>query len=136
MPRILEPLDAYVRVAGLVRAGEWTSYGDISIAVHGHVAAARAVGRAAATVLGFPNAERVIGKGGRIPAGWGVATGGGPEECRRRLEAQGVRFEEGLADPSQHVGWEILVDRAREARITPMSGRDVVFDPHRDPPPG
>ncbi len=122
--RTREPsaVGAYLRVAGLVRSGEWTTYGDIAIVVHGYVRAARAVGRAAATVRGFPNAERVIGKDGRIASGWRDAAGRGPEECQRRLEAQGIRFEHGRADPRQHVNWEVLADRAREAGIATIWG--------------
>ncbi len=118
-------VDAYLRVAALLRLGEWTTYGDISTAVHGSARAARAVGRAAATISGFPNAERVIGKDGRVPSGWRDDAGRGPEECRRRLEAQGVRFDEGRADPARHVGWEVLAGRAREAGIRGLAAGDV-----------
>src|SRR4051812_42500962 len=52
--------DPYLAMAGHVRAGEWTTYGDISIAVRGDTKAARAVGRAAATLAHFPNAHRVL----------------------------------------------------------------------------
>ena len=107
-----------------MRSGEWTTYGDIAVVVHGYARAARAVGRAAATLDAFPNAERVIAKGGRIPAGWGSGSRGwwtgspdGAAECRRRLEAQGVRFEDGRADPARHVGWEVLAERAQDAGI-------------------
>ena len=62
--------------------------------------AARAVGRSAARNPAFPSAWRVIYADGSIPEGWG-ADGGGPERCRRLLEAEGVRFVSGRADPEQ-----------------------------------
>ena len=123
--RLPSAIDAYVRVAGLVDTGEWTTYGDISTVVHGSSRAARAVGRAAASISRFPNAERVIGSGGRIPSGWRDDAGRGPEECQRRLEAQGVRFEDARADPARHVGWEVLAGRAREAGIAGIAAGDV-----------
>ena len=46
--------DPYLRIAGLVPKGKWTTYGDISIAVRGDTHAARAVGRAAAKLPIFP----------------------------------------------------------------------------------
>jgi alkylated DNA nucleotide flippase Atl1 len=39
-----------MRMASRVRQGEWTTYGDISIAVRGDTKAARGVGRAAAAL--------------------------------------------------------------------------------------
>jgi 6-O-methylguanine DNA methyltransferase, DNA binding domain len=59
--------DPYLIMASHVRWGEWTTYGDISIAVRGDTKAARAVGRAAATLEHFPNPHRVLWNGGRIP---------------------------------------------------------------------
>lgn len=100
-----------------MRAGEWTTYGDIGIAVHGMPGFARHVGRAAATADGFPNAERVLASGGRIAAGWRTETGDGPEACRERLESQGLAFVAGRADPARHVGWEELIARADAAGI-------------------
>ena len=98
----------YLRIAGLVRAGEWTTYGDLSMAVRGDANASRAVGRLAATHPGFPNPHRVLRAGGR-PADAG---GDWPEESRRRLEAEGVRFGPGgVADPARYVEWHELVSR-------------------------
>src|SRR5207244_10291905 len=62
--------DPYLAVAEQLHAGEWTTYGDISIAVRGDTMGARAVGRAAATLQHFPNPHRVLQSGGRIPDGW------------------------------------------------------------------
>jgi alkylated DNA nucleotide flippase Atl1 len=100
-----------ILVAGAaVRRGEWTTYGEISVAVFGHRGGARAVGRVAARDDRFRNAHRIIGQGGRIPAGWG---GGGPavERCRRRLGAEGVKFRAGVADPGRLLDWRTLLQR-------------------------
>ena len=38
-----------------------------------------------------------------------------PEECRRRLEAEGVQFDEhGRASRRHYVAWDVLVERAQE----------------------
>ena len=106
----------YGRIASLVNAGEWTTYGDVSIAVRGDNKAARAVGRAAAVVSGFPHPHRVLMEGGFISEHWLDSAGRGPEECRRRLDEEGVRFDEvGRADPSQRVAWDELRRRAARA---------------------
>src|SRR5206468_10854564 len=90
----------FARVAGRVRTGEWTTYGDISIAVRGDHKASRGVGRAAATMRNFPEPHRILLDGGRISPDWKSSDGGGPHECRRRLLADGIRFtDDGRADP-------------------------------------
>lgn len=119
--------DDYVRIAGLVRAGEWCTYGDISTAIRGDSRAARAVGRAAATHPGFPAAHRVLRSGGAIAEEWGGIAeewggqeGLGPAECRRRLEAEGVGFTaDGRARPEFRVTWDELVLRDRERGSAP-----------------
>jgi alkylated DNA nucleotide flippase Atl1 len=107
----------YLVAAQLVRAGEWTTYGDVSIAVRGDDHAARAVGRAAATLPDFPHPERILQAGGVVPEGWRDSQGRGPEECRRRLEEQGIVFKGGRADPAQRLSWEELRRRLSEAGV-------------------
>jgi alkylated DNA nucleotide flippase Atl1 len=75
------------------------------MAATGTKRAARAVGRSAARNPAFPSAWRVIYADGSIPEGWG-ANDGGPEKCRRLLEAEGVRFVNGRADPRRKLLWE------------------------------
>lgn len=94
----------------VIEAGEWTTYGNVAVAVTGHRNAARAVGRMAARHPAFANPHRVIMEGGSIPPGW-EGYGGGPEECRRRLEAEGVRFIDDLAEPTQRITWEVIEQR-------------------------
>lgn len=107
----------YLVAAQLVRSGEWTTYGDVSIAVRGDDHAARAVGRSAATLPDFPHPERILQAGGVIPDGWRDSQGRGPEECRRRLEQQGVRFKDDRADPAQRLPWEELRGRLAAAGV-------------------
>ena len=89
----------------MIPKGRWTAYGEIGIAATGTTRAARAVARSAARDPAFPSAWRVIHADGSIPEGWG-AFDGGPERCRRLLEAEGVRFVNGRADPAQKLLWE------------------------------
>jgi alkylated DNA nucleotide flippase Atl1 len=107
----------YLVAAQFVRPGEWTTYGDVSIAIRGDDHAARAVGRAAATLPDFPNPERILQAGGVIPEGWRDSQGRGPQECRRRLEEQGVAFKGNHADPAQRLPWEELRSRLKEAGV-------------------
>jgi alkylated DNA nucleotide flippase Atl1 len=85
----------------VIPQGLWTAYGEIGLAVTGGKAA-RAVARVASRDHAFPNAWRVIHADGSIPDGWG---GGGDarRQCRERLEAEGVRFYGGRADPARKI---------------------------------
>jgi alkylated DNA nucleotide flippase Atl1 len=111
----------YLEMARLVRRGEWTTYGDISIAVRGETSGARAVGRAAATLPHFPSPHRVLQQGGSIPEGWRDSQGRGPDECRRRLEQEGVLFRDGLAETTKRVMWDELVHRSESQAGEPTS---------------
>jgi alkylated DNA nucleotide flippase Atl1 len=98
--------DRIAAVAALVGRGEWTTYGEIAhVALGGR--GARVVGSAAARGL-LPNAHRVLLAGGRISPGW---DGGRVDECRRRLEDEGIRFSGGRADPARHLTWLDLASR-------------------------
>lgn len=122
--------DAYVRIAALLRPGEWCTYGDISTAARGDARAARAVGRAAATRPDFPHAHRVLRSGGTVADGWGVADGLGPAECRRRLEAEGVAFTvDGRAGTEFRVTGDELALRDRSGQA------GGALSPGRRPPP-
>lgn len=97
-----------LRAARAIPAGRWASYGDVGIAASGTRNAARAVARSAARNAAFPTPWRVINGDGTIPGGWRSSDGQGPEKCRALLEAEGVGFEDGKADPSRRIGWEEL----------------------------
>jgi|GEM_PF-3524350 len=107
-PRYRNNAPVFKRVASRVKEGEWTTYGDISIAVRGDVKAARGVGRAAATMLDFPHPERVLMDGGVINPNWKDASGRGPDHCRELLISQGIAFTNGNADKAHRVGWDEL----------------------------
>jgi alkylated DNA nucleotide flippase Atl1 len=88
-----------LRVAHVIPDGFWTAYGEIGLAAG---TSARAVGRCASSSANFPNAWRVIHADGTIPDGWGRGEGG-PEHCRRLLEAEGIAFINGRADPEKKI---------------------------------
>jgi alkylated DNA nucleotide flippase Atl1 len=116
--------DPYLAVASRVKPGEWTTYGDISVAVREDTKAARAIGRAASMLEHFPNPHRVIQSGGRIPDGWKPHDSDAPNpgECRRLLEAEGVKFDErGRAKRKQYVAWDVLRERRDDG--SPLSVR-------------
>lgn len=105
------------RVVGLVRPGEWTTYGDVSIAVAGHRHCARSVGNLAATDDRFPHPHRVLRSGGTV-ADSPVRD---PRRVIERLMEEGVRFRGRRADPSQQVHWDELARRSGTDR--PSAGR-------------
>lgn len=109
---------AFMRIAKHVGAGEWTTYGDISIAVMGHHNGSRGVGRSAAKLPDFPNPHRVLMNGGVINTSWRSEDGLGPEECQRRLEQEGIAFDdEGRADRARHIDWHELMRRDAQANL-------------------
>ncbi|MGQ0839675.1 hypothetical protein [Actinokineospora sp.] len=103
----------FKRVASRIRVGEWASYGDISIAVRGDTAAARGVGRAAATDPSFPHPERILVDDGSVNPRWHDRNGQGPEHCRQLLEQQGITFVDDRASSGQRVSWAVLAERDR-----------------------
>ena len=112
-PRYRTTGSVFMRIASRLREGEWTTYGDISIAVRGDTKAARSVGRAAASLHQFPHPERVLMEGGIVNPAWSDGVNG-PDHCRRLLEGQGIRFDGDRADPTQRVSWDEL--RRRDER--------------------
>ncbi len=107
-------------LAELVGRGEWTTYGELSIAAIGRSSGAMAVGGIARTNPDFPNPHRVLNTNGEPPTNWRSDEGGGPEVCRERLETEGIRFlPSGKADPAQRIDAEELRRRADAKRSAP-----------------
>lgn len=117
-PRYRTTSVVFMRMASRLREGEWTTYGDISIAVRGDTKAARGVGQAAAALANFPHPERILMEGGRINPKWRDSQNRGPEYCRQLLESQGVRFDNDLADARQRVTWDELRRRDESEPVT------------------
>ncbi|GAA1019925.1 MULTISPECIES: hypothetical protein [Amycolatopsis] len=107
----------FKRVSSRIRKGEWASYGDISIAVRGDTAAARGVGRAAATDPEFPHPERLLMDDGSVNPRWHDSEGRGPEHCQLLLEKQGIKFTDGRASSAQRVSWALLAERDKTEAV-------------------
>lgn len=116
-PRYRNTAPVFKRLASRLKAGEWTTYGDISIAVRGDTKAARGVGRAAAAIPDFPHPERVLMDGGVINPNWKDSQGRGPDYCRTLLEQQGVIFDGDRAVAHQRVTWDELRRRDEEQPV-------------------
>jgi alkylated DNA nucleotide flippase Atl1 len=99
--RLSSRRDAIVRASSVIPEGSWTAYGEIGRAATGSRSAHRQVARAVHDPA-FATPWRVIHADGSIPDGW-RGLGGGPEKCREQLEAEGVRFLNGRADPAQKI---------------------------------
>ncbi len=104
--------ETVMAIAALVQPGEWTTYGDLSTVAIGRSSAAMSIGTMASSLPQFPSPHRVLNTRGVVSPGWRADDGGGPEECRRRLESEGVRFrEDGSADPECRVSVETIRNR-------------------------
>jgi hypothetical protein len=104
----------FSRLAGSVRAGEWTTCADISIASRGDTSAAWMVCWAAERLPEFPRAERILLEGGRLHPSDHDHDRIAPEQVRAVLEREGVPFDaQGCADRTCRVTWDELRGRAR-----------------------
>lgn len=110
-------VNPYLAIAQLVTAGEWTTFDDISLVVHGNLRHGRAVVRAAVELPDFP-AHRVLPPGGRVPPAWrSFATKtADPGECVRLLTGEGVPVDvDGRASRAHYISWDLLAERACDA---------------------
>ncbi|MGA2163802.1 MAG: hypothetical protein ABSH36_04965 [Solirubrobacteraceae bacterium] len=104
----------YLAIAQLVAAGEWTTFDDISLVVHGDRRHARDVVLASVELPDIP-AHRVLPPGGQVPAAWrSYATKtADPGECVRLLSGEGVPVDgDGRASRSHYISWDLLAERA------------------------
>jgi predicted enzyme related to lactoylglutathione lyase len=99
----------FARIVALIRAGEWTTAGDVSIAVRGDV-------RAAAGIVRAGLSPRVV-----------LSEPVEPLQAAQ-LAAQGVvLLEDGRPDPRQRVSWNELAQRAAaEERRRSMASKAVL----------
>lgn len=106
-------------LAGHLRPGEWTTYGDLSSVLTGGSSAAMAIGNIARTNPDFPNPHRILNRRGRVPTGWTTSDGrGGPEVCQQCLESEGVGFVEGVANPDHCVSVDVLRQRFEQDALS------------------
>lgn len=105
-----------VRLSRLIEAGEWTTYGDFSIAVYDNVNMALPVARVAAHHPAFASPHRLLQAKGSVSEGWHDEQGNhDPEECKGRLREEHVWDDAtDSAQPDKRIGWEELQTRLAE----------------------
>jgi alkylated DNA nucleotide flippase Atl1 len=116
------PRDRLIRVAKQIPEGTWTTYGDVGEMIN---AIAINVGRLLAAG-DIPNEHRILNAKGKFPKG-------APASHVELLEAEGVHFINGRADPRRR--WRPKHDEVGCASSTDASqGCDVVTRPRTNGP--
>lgn len=100
-----------LRASRLIERGWWTTYGDMAIAIYDDRNVALAIARVASRNPAFANPHRVLAQGGVIAKGWKDGDLG-PEECVRRLAADGIRLDDqGRAPADRRIPFDELRTR-------------------------
>jgi alkylated DNA nucleotide flippase Atl1 len=109
--------DRVLRMSRLISRGEWTTYGDFSIAVYDSPRMALTVARVAAHHPAFANPHRILQRGGTVSADWrDEDQGKGPEEAKRRLtDEEDWDVENDRAIPESALNWQQLRERLQAA---------------------
>jgi alkylated DNA nucleotide flippase Atl1 len=105
-----------LRLSRQIAEGEWTTYGDFSIAVYDSPRMALTVAQLAHRHPAFASPHRVVQSGGTVSPKWRDEDNDkGPEECVRRLtQERAWDATEERADPANFVGWEELRHRLEQ----------------------
>lgn len=86
-------VERIIAVSRSVPKGSWTTYAEVAEVVCGHRRGAQSVGTALRAEGHADSAHRTLRAGGKVSPLW-RGEGGGPEECVRRLENEGVWDEQ------------------------------------------